>query len=169
MQIDVDMSFEQYFEANQLFCLKTTRWRRFNYLFLAYVYPILGTVFAILAVQMAIVQHAISGALVQLAFSLFFFWCRFRYPVRVRKHYDQQAKNLPGTMTLTSEGMRFERKSGTANFDYTWAAFESWIDKPGMFLLMPGGTMFYRIPKDKLTSDEQAQVRGWLSSSKLLS
>jgi len=169
MQIDVDMSFEQYFEACQLFCNKTSGWRRLNYWMLIYGFPVLGAISALLAAQMAIVQHAFMSASVQLLFSVFLFWYRFRYPTRVRKIYDQQAKDLVGVMTLTPQGLRFERTNGTANADYKWAAFDRWIDKPGMFMVLTGPVMFYRIPKDKLTSVEQDEVRGWLSSSKLLS
>jgi hypothetical protein len=169
MQIDIDMSFEQYFEANQLFCRKsTTSWRRFNYWMLIYGYPVLGAVFALLAVQL-VLQRAIVGALIEFLCSIFFFWARFRYPARIRKIYDQQAKDLAGVMTLSLDGLRFERKNGTANADFKWVAFDRWIDKPDMFMILTGPVMFYRIPKDKLTSAEQEQVRGWLSSSKLLS
>jgi len=170
MQIDVDMSFEQYFEACQLFCRKaTTPWRRFNYWLLIYGYPILGAIFALLAVQLAIVQHAIAAASIQLLFSIFMFWFRFRYRARVRKIYDQQAKDFAGVMTITAEGIYFERRNGTANTNYKWATLDRWIDRPEMFMVLTGPVLFYRIPKDKLTSDEEAQVRGWLSSSKLLS
>ncbi len=170
MRIDVDMSFQQYFEACQLFCRRaTTPWRRFNYWMLIYGYPVFGAIIALAAAQMAIVQHAYVGAVIQFLFSIFFFWARFRYPTRVRKIYDQQAKDLIGIMTLAPEGVRFERANGTANADYKWVAFDRWIDKPDMFMILTGPVMFYRIPKDKLTSDEQAQVRRWLSSSKLLS
>jgi hypothetical protein len=34
-----------------------------------------------------------------------------------------------------------------------------------MFLLFPGLLSFVRIPKDKLTSAEQDEVRGWLSAA----
>jgi hypothetical protein len=142
--------------------------RKINYWALMWGFPILGVVFALLAVLMAVKGWA--GVVIWcLAASVFFFWCRFRYPARVRKLFDQQAKNFAGTMTLNSAGMRFERTDGAANTDYTWTAFDSWIDEPGMFLLLMGPTMFIRIPKDKLTTAEQAEVRGWLSSSKLLS
>jgi hypothetical protein len=169
MQIDVDMSFEQYFEACQLFCLKTTRWRRINYRAVMWAYPILGAVFALLAILTAIGNRGLSSAVSwQVAASVFFFASRFGYPARIRKLYNQQATNFAGTMTLTADGMRFERTNGTANTHYTWAAFDSWIDRPEMFMVLPGPTIFIRIPKDKLTSDEQEQVKGWLSSSKLL-
>jgi hypothetical protein len=170
MQIDVEMSFEQYFEVCRIFGTKTTRSRRINYWALMWGFPILGVVFALLAVLMVVTERgSTSWIIFPLAASVFFFWCRFGYPAGVRKLYDQQAKNFAGTMTLNSAGMRFERTDGAANTDYTWAAFDRWIDEPEMFLVLTGPTMFIRIPKDKLTSDEQEQVRGWLSSSKLLS
>lgn len=34
-----------------------------------------------------------------------------------------------------------------------------------MFLLFPGPLAFVRIPKDKLTTAEQDEARGWLSAS----
>src|SRR5262245_38916754 len=127
MQIEVEMSFEQYFEACQLFCRKaTTPWRRFNYWMLIYGYPIIGAIIALAAVQLAIVQHSIAGATIQALISTFFFWARFRYPARVRKIYDQQAKDLVGLMTITPEGIRFERANGTANADYKWVVFDRW-------------------------------------------
>jgi hypothetical protein len=51
--------------------------------------------------------------------------------------YNQQSHNLRGTMTLTASGLRFECANGTASTDYTWNAFEQWIDRPQMFLVFP--------------------------------
>lgn len=167
MQIHVDMTFEQYFEACRYFCTKTTRWRRFNYYAGLYVLPLMAVVFAVLAVLSAISQTWVA-VIWNVAASAFLFWSRFRYPRRMRKMYDQQSKNFAGMMTLTQDGMRFVRDNGTGDANYTWLAFDSWIDRPDMFLVLPGPTMFIRIPKDKLTGEEQSLIRGWLSSSKLL-
>jgi hypothetical protein len=79
--------------------------------------------------------------------------------------YELQAKNLAGKIILTPTGLRFERKNGTANVDYTWGGIERWIERPEMFLLFPGPISFVRIPKDKLTAAEQDEVREWMSST----
>jgi hypothetical protein len=106
-----------------------------------------------------------SFLLIEFAVSVFFLWGRFAYPRRIRKLYELQAKNLVGKMTLTPTGLRFERKNGTANVDYTWSDIERWIERPEMFLLFPGPISFVRIPKDKLTAAEQDELRGWMSSA----
>lgn len=167
MQIHVDMTFEQYFEACRYFCSKTTLRRRINYYMLLYGFPLLGTGFAVLAISSAISQMW-TAVCWNVASSMFFFWFRLRYPARVRKVYDQQSKHLAGLMTLSADGIRFQRDNGTADTNYTWAAFDGWIDRPQMFMVLLGPTMFFRIPKDKLTGEEQSQIKGWLSSSKLL-
>lgn len=166
MQMEVDLSHEQYFEATRLLHLHTTRKRRWSFWIAWYVYPALGVVFAILTVLVWISdQRLSSGVVFNLCATIFFLWCRFSFASRVRKLYEQQAKNFPGTMTLTPTGLRFERKNGTANTDYTWNAFEQWLERPEMFLLFPGPLAFVRIPKDKLTTAEQDEARGWLSAS----
>ena len=167
MQIHVDMTFEQYFEACRYFCTKTTLWRRINYYGILYGYLLLGTGFAVLAIS-SVMNQMWGWTIWNVAASVFFFWMRLRYPARVRKMYGQQAKHLAGTMTLDTDGMRFQRDNGTADTKYTWAAFDSWIERPEMFMVLLGPTMFFRIPKDKLTGEEQSQIRGWLSSSKFL-
>ena len=68
-------------------------------------------------------------------------------------------------MILSPTGLRFERKNGTANVDYAWSGIEGWLERPEMFLLFPGPLSFVRIPKDKLASAEQDEVRGWISGS----
>jgi len=166
MQLEVDVSYEQYFEATRLLHLHTTRKRRWNFLFAWYGYPILGVVFAILTVLLWSTDRRLSPSVVfNIGATIFFFWCRFNFATRVRKMYEQQAKNFPGTMTLTPTGLRFERRNGTASTDYRWNAFEQWLEQPEMFLLFPGPLSFVRIPKDKLTAAEQDEVRGWLSSA----
>ena len=131
-----------------------------------YGYPILGVVFALLTVLQWSIDRRFSGAVIScIGATIFFFWCRFSFATRVRKTYEQQAKNLHGTMTLTPTGLRYERINGTANGDYTWRAFEQWLEQPEMFLLFPGPLSFVRIPKDKLTTVEQDEVRGWLSAA----
>src|SRR5271170_4635152 len=47
MQMEIDLSDEQYFEANRLFYLNTTRKRRWNFWPIWYGYPILGIVFLV--------------------------------------------------------------------------------------------------------------------------
>jgi hypothetical protein len=166
MQIEVDMTFEQYFEATRLLCLHSTKTRRFNYIFIWYVYPIMGAVFALVAVYFWISEKNFSTpVIINIAASIFFFWCRFSFPARARKLYDQQSMNFPGIMTLTSGGMRFERKNGTATTDYSWAAFETWLERAPMFLVFPGPLSFIQIPKNKLTNAEQDEVRAWISAS----
>jgi hypothetical protein len=163
MQIEVDMTYKQYFEATRLMLLNTTAKRRWNYWCLWYVYPVLGTVFAFLTVFMWIIDdRRITGTvLFNLLAAFFFFWCRFSFPSRARKLYEQQATNLQGTMTLTPAGLRYERKNGTASTDYTWNGFENWIERPEMFLVFPNNLSFIRIPKDTMTSTEIDDVRGW--------
>jgi YcxB-like protein len=164
MQMEVDLSHEQYFEATRLSHLHTTRKRRWSFLIAWYGYPILGVVFALLTVLVWLSdQRLSSGVVFNLCATIFFLWCRFGFAARIRKMYEQQAKNFPGTMTLTPTGLRFERKNGTASTDYTWNAFEQWLERPEMLLLFPGPLSFVRIPKDMLTSAEQDEVRGWLS------
>lgn len=166
MRIDVDMSYEQYFEANRLFCLKTTRKRRWNFLAMWYLYPLLAALFGLLAVKDWFVEHRMSGTVwFNLALSVVFLWCRFNFPIRVRKLYEKMATNFRGEMTLSPAGMHFERKNGTAKVDYTWDAFESWMERPDMILVIPGPQSFIRIPKEKLTDAEQYEVRGWLSAA----
>jgi hypothetical protein len=166
LQIEVDMTFEQYIEATRLLCLHSTKKRRWNYIFIWYVYPIMGAVFAFVAAYFWISEKNFSTPVViNIATSVFLFWCRFSFPARARKLYEQQSSNFPGTMTLTSEGMRFERKNGTATTDYSWAAFETWLERAQMFLVFPGPLSFIQIPKDKLTSVEQNEVRTWISAS----
>jgi hypothetical protein len=135
-----------------------------------YGYPVLGAVFALLAIMIWIGGKRFNaGVVFQMGASVFFFWCRFRFPARVRKIYDLQIGSLAGVMTLTSAGMRFERRNGTATTDYTWAAFTTWMERSDMFLAFPNPCSFVRIPKDKLTTAEQDEVRGWLSAhSKLI-
>jgi hypothetical protein len=170
MQIEVDTSYRQYFEATRLLCLHTTKSRKWNFWMGWYGYPVLGAIFALLAVITWFSERRASALVVfNIMASVYLLWCRFGYPRRLRKMYSQQAKNFPGVMTLTPMGMRFERKNGSANTDYTWKAFESWMERPDMFLLFPSPLSFIRIPKNKLTDAEQDQVREWISaSSKLL-
>lgn len=149
-----------------MFNLNTTTYRRFCFYLIWYGYPILAAAFALLTVLIWIGERRFSSfLLIEFAVSVFFLWGRFAYPRRIRKLYELQAKNLVGKMTLTPTGLRFERKNGTANVDYTWSDIERWIERPEMFLLFPGPISFVRIPKDKLTAAEQDELRGWMSSA----
>jgi hypothetical protein len=166
MEIEVEMTCAQYLEGNRLFCLNTTKSRRFCFLLILYGYPILAAVFTLIAVLIWIGDQRVSAqVLINVAFSVFFLWARFSYARRIRKLYEKQAGNMAGRMTLTPTGLRFERKNGTANVDYTWSGIESWLERPEMFLVFPGPLSFVRIPKDKLSSAEQDEVRGWMCSS----
>jgi hypothetical protein len=166
MQMEVDLSYEQYFDANRLLHLHTTRRRRWNFWIVWYGYPALGVVFAFLTIIEWLTARQLTGSIIfNIGATIFFLWCRFSFASRVRKMYEQQAKNFHGMMTLTPAGMRYERMNGTANTDFTWNAFEQWLERPEMFLLFPSPLSFTRIPKDKLTSVEQDEVRGWLSAA----
>jgi hypothetical protein len=68
-------------------------------------------------------------------------------------------------MTIGPSGLDYERRDGTANTQYRWDAFETWIEKPDAFLLMPSLQSFVRIPKDKLTEAEQAEIRTWIAAT----
>ncbi len=166
MEIEVAMTYDEYFEGNRLFNLITTTYRRVCFYLIWYGYPILAAVFALITILIWIGERRFSSFfLIEFAVSVFFLWGRFAYPRRVRKLYERQAKNLVGKMTLNPAGLRFERKNGTANVEYRWNGIERWIERPEMFLLFPGPISFIRIPKDKLTSAEQDELRGWMSSA----
>jgi hypothetical protein len=166
MEIEVAMTYDQYFDGTRLFNLNTTRTRCICFLLIWYGYPILAALFAFLTVFLCIFGDRTIGPLVWPFGALaFFVWARLAYGRRIRKLYDQQAANMVGRMILSPTGFRFERKNGTANVDYTWGGIESWLERPEMFLLFPGPLSFVRIPKDKLTNEEQDEVRGWISSS----
>jgi hypothetical protein len=166
MEIEVQMTYDQYFEGTRLFSLNTTRSRRFCFLLIWYGYPILAVLFAFFTVFLCIFgDRAISPIAWSFGGSVFFVWARLAYARRIRKMYDQQAANMGGRMILSPTGLRFERKNGTANVDYAWSGIEGWLERPEMFLLFPGPLSFVRIPKDKLASAEQDEVRGWISGS----
>lgn len=168
MQIEVDQNFEQFFEASKLLCLHTTKKKRRNYLVLWYGYPILGAVFASIAVFQLVTEKKMSGDLIfNIAASAFFLWCRFSARTRIRKVYEQQKRSFPLTMTLAPTGIHCVRKDGSANADYHWKAFDSWLERNEMFLLFPNSLTFLRIPKDKLTHANQDELRVWLLTSGL--
>ena len=165
MQIEVNQSHQQYFKATRLFHLHTTTKRSWSFLIVWYVFPILGVVFALLTFLVWFSSRNLNAGVVSnLVATIFFFWCRVGFPSRIRRMYEQQAKNFAGTMTLNPTGLRFERKNGTANTDYTWNAFEQWLERPEMFLLFPGPLSFVRSQR-KTVSAEQDEVRGWLSAA----
>jgi hypothetical protein len=165
MTFDVQMSFEEFFDCNRLVCLKTTLSRRINYYAMQYGYPVLGVFFAWVGVWTLLhSDQSTSAAVFPILSSLFFLWCRFRFTARYRKFYDKQAEDLVGTMTVDTHGVKFERKNGTATLDCSWNAFESWLERPDMFLMFTPSLLFFRIPKDKITTAEQEEVRGWLGT-----
>lgn len=166
MEIEVQMTYDQYFEGTRLFSLNTTRSRRFCFLLIWYGYPILAVLFAFFTVFLCIFgDRAISPIAWSFGGSVFFVWARLAYARRIRKMYDQQAENMAGRMILSPTGLPFEGKNGTANVDYAWSGMEGWLERPETFLLFPGPLSFVRIPKDKLASAEQDEVRGWISGS----
>jgi hypothetical protein len=166
IEIEVEMTYEQYFECNRLFCSKTTtRFRRFSSFLRQYFYPVLGALFALLAITNWIHGGPSSVVIGNFLFSAFF-WYRFVFAKRLlRKMYEKQAEGVRGTIRLSVNGIRFERRSGTANIDYLWKGVDSWMERPNMFMVIIGPVSFLRIPKDKLTPAEQDEVRGWLSEN----
>jgi YcxB-like protein len=166
MQIEVAMTYDEYFEGTRLFNLNSTMSRRLCFYLIWYGFPILAVLFALLTIFLWIgAQRFDTPVVVNFVVSVYFLWARFNYARRLRKLYERQAKNMVGRMTLTSTGLRFERKNGTANVDFTWSGIERWLERPEMFLAFSGPVSFVRIPKDKLSSAEQDEVRGWLSSA----
>ena len=167
MQIEVDMSYEQYFEVNRLLLLKGTASQRWNFVVMYYLIPAAGIVFGAFALYCwtQVPQFSNEVWIFFSGVSVFFLWGRFRFPAKVRKVYEKIAGNLPGDMSLTTAGVQFERRNGTASINHAWNAFEGWLERPDMFLLFaPGNSGFVRIPKDKLTGAEQDEVRGWISA-----
>ena len=166
MQIYADMTYEQYFEANRLWLLNTTRKRRWNFWALMYVYPVLGVWFALIAVVLWLVDHHLDwAAWMSIGASVFYFCRRFYFPIKVRKCYDRAAKQYPKRMTLSSTGMHVERPDNMVSSDISWSALEGWMDRPDSFFGLLSDTSFIRIPKDKLTPAEQDEVRGWLAAA----
>ena len=166
MEIEVAMTYAEFFEGNRLFNLNSTTSRRLCFYLIWYGFPILVVLFSLLTIFLWLgAQRFDIAVVVNFLVSVYFLWARLAYTRRLRKLYERQAKNMVGKMTLTPTGLRFERKNGTANVDYTWSGIERWLERPEMFLAFPGPVSFVRIPKDKLSSAEQDEVRGWLSSA----
>lgn len=166
MQIEVNTTYEQFFEASRQFCLNTTTKRRWNYAFLWYVYPFLGVLFAFGAVFFLLVHRQVTGTVIYNALaSIFFLWCRFSAPRRLKKVYELQKNRFAATMTLTPEGLDCELKDGSARGNHKWSGFENWLETKEMFLLFPNQLTFLILPKDKLNDAEQSEVRGWISAA----
>ena len=166
IRIEVASTYEEYFESTRLLNLYTTVRRRRNFQLLWYAYPAFGAVFALLTVFTWTMERRLtSGVILNICAAAFFFCCRFSFDTSVRRLYNQQKKDLPGIITLSPEGMRFERANRTASTDYSWSAFDQWLERPEIFLLFPGPLTFIRIPKAKLTIAEQDQLRTWLSTA----
>lgn len=164
MQIEVDMSYEQYFEANRLMCLKTTSGRKWNFLFMWYGCPVLCIGCALFAVLIWIWDRQVNGSVwIEFGASAYFLWCRLYFPIKIRKCYGRNRS--PKKVALNADGIHVERKDASVKADFTWSAFESWIERPDMFLAFHGHRSFVCIPKDKLTDAEQNEVRGWLSAA----
>jgi hypothetical protein len=128
-----------------------------------YVYPLLGLFFAGVGILTCFKSsNPVSGAVFPFAASIFFFWYRFSSRKRWRKFYERQARDLSGRMTLTEEGISYETADKIALLARKWSGFDSWLERPTMFLLFTSSSLFFRIPKDKLSADEQDEVRGWI-------
>jgi len=73
MEIEVAMTYNEYFEGNRLFCLNTTTYRRVCFWLIWYGYPILAIAFALLTVLIWIGERRFSSFLViEFAVSVFF-------------------------------------------------------------------------------------------------
>jgi hypothetical protein len=78
MQMEVNLSYEQYFEANRLLHLHTTRRRSQNFWCVWYGYPALGVVFAFLTIIEWLTARQLNGSIIfNIGATVFFFWCRF--------------------------------------------------------------------------------------------
>jgi hypothetical protein len=167
MQYDTDMSYEQYWQANRACLVQTSRSRRWNFWFTWYVAPIIGVTFWVAGIVLYRQIGEFSGPVgLNFVFGASLVWCRFQFSRKVRKLYEQQASHFVGRMTVEPSGLDYERHDGTAKVHYSWNAFTFWIERPEEFLLIPGPGSFVRISKGKLTTDEQNQVRKWMTSSK---
>jgi hypothetical protein len=164
MQIEVEMNYEQFFEANRLLLMHSTRSRRWNFICAWYACPVLS----VILVLMALWLWSLTGHFTLQLFWLFFIavgcgWCRLGFMRRVRRVFNEQRKHLTGTMRLEPSGLDYVRADESANAHFAWTAFESWLDTPDSFLLFPSSFSLVRIPKEKLTEAEQSEVRGWIA------
>lgn len=64
-------------------------------------------------------------------------------------------------MYIDESGIVGKSADDATSYQYKWSAFESFIDLPDAYLLLPNSVTFVRIPKNLLNIDEQENIRRW--------
>lgn len=101
MQISVNMNYEQYFEANRLLLLHTTRKRKWNFLAAWYICPVISVIFLIESVWFWTLERQFSMTIFWCLLLAFICgWCRIGYQRRVRGLFLQQEKHFSGVMRI---------------------------------------------------------------------
>ena len=142
--LDVEVTFEEYFHANEIWISTNSLWQRVWFWTFMYVLPVIGTV-SFLAGGLLICQSrsVTTPAIPFLMWGFCGWWCRLGFKRRVRKVYDQQAPEFSQRMEITKEGLVSERKDGSASIKYSWNGIVRWIEKPDFFSAISEWKKFY--------------------------
>ena|ERR1700728_868401 len=103
MEIEVAMTYAEFFEGNRLFNLNSTTSRRLCFYLIWYGFPILVVLFSLLTIFLWLgAQRFDIAVVVNFLVSVYFLWARFAYTRRLRKLYERQAKNMVGKDDIDS-------------------------------------------------------------------
>jgi hypothetical protein len=94
--------------------------------------------------------------------AVLYFWSKSRAKSCLKQHFEAQQTQLNGQqMDIDEAGISGNWQDGGAAYQFKWSAFRSFIDLPDAFLFLPNSVSFVRIPKEKLSSDEQLKIKQW--------